>query len=420
MRASSTRLVGRQQPRDGQRPLDRSRRRIEPFDVGLRAEPRPLALRERLVATRVLGDRGLPRQLAVEDRPRLAVADRRERRQGGIEALAERPWPRRSGRRRTGRGRGSRSSRGASPRRPRARSRRRGRRSRAARAPRARRRRPSPSRAPGRRGAGWRCRSQLRVAGRPPAGARRAARGRPRGTPPPAGRGRQRRRAATRRAGRGRPRGGRDPCRRRGSRARRGRRSRPAPGPRGRAKSATRERLIGVDEVEPVMRDAPALGRRRLRGPDVEAAIDLPRVGRDDLGGDPLPHQALRDVDREPGLAGRRGAGDDEQRAAAAVTIRRAMPRSAYGPAWSIRAVTRRPTSSGPPARWTSLCSRLRPETRGPVGGRASVGGVLVVVAPRRRHGVDEDLDLAADLRPVPLEPDRLLDARAARSAARA
>ena len=67
-------------------------------------------------------------------------------------------------------------------------------------------------------------------------------------------------------------------------------------------------------------------------------------------------------------------------------------PRSAYGPAWSIRAVHERPTSSGPPARWTSLCSRLRPETRGPAGAAARVPSAasLVVVrsaaaSPRRR-----------------------------------
>ena len=64
-------------------------RRVEPGDVGLGAEPCPLALRERDVALGVELDRGLAAERAVEDRPRLAVADRREGRQPGIEPLAE-------------------------------------------------------------------------------------------------------------------------------------------------------------------------------------------------------------------------------------------------------------------------------------------------------------------------------------------
>ena len=41
------------------------------------------------------------------------------------------------------------------------------------------------------------------------------------------------------------------------------------------------ERLVGIDEVEPVVDDPPPLLGRRLRRADVEAAVDLPRVGRD-------------------------------------------------------------------------------------------------------------------------------------------
>src|SRR6185369_14324975 len=73
------------------------------------------------------------------------------------------------------------------------------------------------------------------------------------------------------------------------------------------------ERLIRLDEVQAVMRDPAAFVEGRLRGADVEAAVDLAGVGGDDLGGDPLPRQALRDVDREPGLAGGGRAGDDEE-----------------------------------------------------------------------------------------------------------
>src|SRR5947207_2903860 len=63
---------------------------IEPLDVRLRAEPCPLALREGLVAADVLRDCRVGRQLTVEDGPRLAVADRRECREGRVEARAKR------------------------------------------------------------------------------------------------------------------------------------------------------------------------------------------------------------------------------------------------------------------------------------------------------------------------------------------
>ena len=53
-------------------------------------------------------------------------------------------------------------------------------------------------------------------------------------------------------------------------------------------------RLVRVDEVEAVVDDPRPLLGRRLGGADVEAAVDLPRVGRDDLGRDPAREQALR------------------------------------------------------------------------------------------------------------------------------
>ena len=59
-------------------------------DVGLGAEPRALALRERDVALGVELDRGVAGELAVEDGPGLAIADRREGRQARIEPLAQR------------------------------------------------------------------------------------------------------------------------------------------------------------------------------------------------------------------------------------------------------------------------------------------------------------------------------------------
>ncbi len=74
------------------------------------------------------------------------------------------------------------------------------------------------------------------------------------------------------------------------------------------------ERPVRIDEVEAVMGDPAALGEGRLGGPDVQSAVHLPRIRGDDLRGDPLPRQALRDIDREPRLAGGGGPGDHEER----------------------------------------------------------------------------------------------------------
>ena len=73
-------------------------------------------------------------------------------------------------------------------------------------------------------------------------------------------------------------------------------------------------RLVCIDEVEAVVDDPQPLLGRRLGGADVEVAVDLPRVGRHDLGGDPAGEQAFRERDREPGLAGGGRAADDDER----------------------------------------------------------------------------------------------------------
>jgi hypothetical protein len=72
-------------------------------------------------------------------------------------------------------------------------------------------------------------------------------------------------------------------------------------------------RPVGVDEVDAVVDDATPLVGGRLGRPDVEAAVDLPGVGGDDLRGDPAPLQVLGDVDREAGLARGRGTADDDE-----------------------------------------------------------------------------------------------------------
>ena len=51
---------------------------------------------------------------------------------------------------------------------------------------------------------------------------------------------------------------------------------------------------MNIDEfghINKMMRHAPAFGRRRLCGPDVQAAIDLHGIDRNDLPVEPLREQ---------------------------------------------------------------------------------------------------------------------------------
>ena len=236
---------------------------VEPGDVGLGAEPRPLALGERDVALGVELDRRVARQLAVEDRPGLAVADRREGRQRRDRTARAGRAPPRSGRRRTGRGRGSRSARRARAGRRSARARRSGPGSRAAAAA-GRRHAARRSRGRGRRGAGCAGRRRPRVPARAPRAASTEAqqavgdRARPR-----AGRGRPGRSAGRRCRGRARRRAGRGPVppARIATPPSRGQVGQDAAGVRGEVGDA--ERLVRVDEVEAVVRDARPVRRRR-------------------------------------------------------------------------------------------------------------------------------------------------------------
>jgi hypothetical protein len=91
------------------------------------------------------------------------------------------------------------------------------------------------------------------------------------------------------------------------------------------------ERRVRIHEVQPVVTNAAPFLDRRLGRADVEAAVDLARVGRNHFRRDPLPCQAFGDGDREAGLPGGRGAGDHQQwRSGHDVA---SVPRSAYGPA---------------------------------------------------------------------------------------
>jgi hypothetical protein len=67
------------------------------------------------------------------------------------------------------------------------------------------------------------------------------------------------------------------------------------------APSSGRKGLVGVDDVEEVVRHARALGRVRLGGADVHAAVHLRGVHRHDLHG-----QAGRELGGEARFAARR------------------------------------------------------------------------------------------------------------------
>ncbi len=60
-----------------------------------------------------------------------------------------------------------------------------------------------------------------------------------------------------------------------------------------------RQHCVRVDHVDEVVRQPLPLVGRRLGGADIHAAVDLPRVGRDDLQG-----EARAQAQGEVGLAG--------------------------------------------------------------------------------------------------------------------
>ena len=125
------------------------------------------------------------------------------------------------------------------------------------------------------------------------------------------------------------------------------------------------------------------------------------------------------------GLAGGgRPADDDERREAQA-----RVPRSAYGPAWSIATRTSRPSSVGRPRDVDQLVLARAPQQvrrRRPAGGRRRPAtrpcrvGLLVLAWSWARGGHDrvhEDLRRPTEPGAVPLEPDPLLDRQQLRPA---
>ena len=79
-----------------------------------------------------------------------------------------------------------------------------------------------------------------------------------------------------------------------------------------------RDRFGGVAQVEAVVGDQRALGRRRFGGADFEAAVELAGVGADDFGVEPL-----REFERPVGLAGGGGTDDGDDAVIAGGTLRR-------------------------------------------------------------------------------------------------
>ncbi len=74
------------------------------------------------------------------------------------------------------------------------------------------------------------------------------------------------------------------------------------------------EALVRIDEIESRVRNPGAVGGADLGRADVETAVDLPGVGRDDRDRPPLGQLSFRQADGESGLAGGGRAGDDEER----------------------------------------------------------------------------------------------------------
>jgi len=110
--------------------------------------------------------------------------------------------------------------------------------------------------------------------------------------------------------------------------------------------------LTGLDEVEPVMRDRGAFLPGRLRGPDIEVAIHLSRIGRDHLD-----RQQGRERYRDRRLPDSRGPDDDGREAGTRFrfTVHRSPSRS-----WCLNPAARIAAPVPPPAAARSSTVRAR------------------------------------------------------------
>jgi hypothetical protein len=89
-------------------------------------------------------------------------------------------------------------------------------------------------------------------------------------------------------------------------------------------------RPVGSHHIDEVVRYLRALGRRRFGGPDVEAAVDLQRVGAHHL--EAAPGRRLRQAEHGSGLAAGRGRdqdGYDGPRTAHRATVPQSVPATA-------------------------------------------------------------------------------------------
>ena len=132
------------------------------------------------------------------------------------------------------------------------------------------------------------------------------------------------------------------------------------------AKSATLNGSSGSTRSRPWCGTRARSAAVDLGRADVEAAEDLARIGRDDRHGPAARRRPPPEPDRQLGLAGGRGARDDDERRGVGHAPTSA-PRSAYGPAWSMRTRTSRPTSASSPASGRACC-----RGSGPTGGLPS------------------------------------------------
>ena len=125
--------------------------------------------------------------------------------------------------------------------------------------------------------------------------------------------------------------------------------------------------VVGIDDVDEVMRHRRALGGCRLAGGDVHEAVDLAGVGADDLEG-----HASAQRHRGGGLADPGGARDDEQTATSSAGVDHLPSATRYQLRLSSSRGPRRARRGSPPAgradrsTGVAVCARSRPGAPSP------------------------------------------------------